>query len=135
MIDSGIDHEFRTTIVREQLEVSDFEKIGELVKGAKRFALQHFRTGTTISPKFANYHTFTDEEFREAQKIMEITTGRIDQMIVSQKRSNAPVNLFVWLTSEPPNLLAWKNKVSFANLLNIFTYKSRITETSNVHTR
>ena len=71
MIDSGIGHEFRTTIVREQLEVADFEKIGELVKGAKRFALQHFRTGTTISPKFANYHTFTDEEFRAAQKIME----------------------------------------------------------------
>jgi pyruvate formate lyase activating enzyme len=58
-------------IVREQLEVADFEKIGELVKGAKRFALQHFRTGTTISPKFANYHTFTDEEFRVAKKIME----------------------------------------------------------------
>ena len=71
MIDSGIGHEFRTTIVREQLEVADFEKIGQLVKGAKRFALQHFRTGTTISPKFANYHTFTDEEFRAAQKIME----------------------------------------------------------------
>ena len=71
MIDSGIGHEFRTTIVREQLEVADFEKIGELVKGAKRFALQHFRTGTTISPKFANYHTFTDEEFRAAQNIME----------------------------------------------------------------
>ena len=71
MIDSGIGHEFRTTIVREQLEVADFEKIGELVRGAKRFALQHFRTGTTISPKFANYHTFTNEEFRAAQKIME----------------------------------------------------------------
>ena len=70
MIDSGIGHEFRTTIVREQLEVADFEKIGELVKGAKRFALQHFRTGTTISPKFANYHTFTDEEFRADKTIM-----------------------------------------------------------------
>ena len=71
MIDSGIGHEFRTTIVREQLEVSDFEKIGELVKGAKRFALQHFRTGTTISPKFAGFHTFSDEEFAAAKKIME----------------------------------------------------------------
>lgn len=71
MIDSGIGHEFRTTIVREQLEVSDFEKIGELVKGAKRFALQHFRTGTTISPQFAGFHTFSDEEFAAAKKIME----------------------------------------------------------------
>lgn len=71
MIDSGIGHEFRTTIVREQLEVSDFEKIGELVKGAKRFALQHFRTGATISPQFAGFHTFSDEEFAAAKKIME----------------------------------------------------------------
>ncbi len=71
MIDSGIGHEFRTTIVREQLEVADFEKIGELVKGAKRFALQHFRTGTTISPKFAEFHTFSDDEFAAAKKIME----------------------------------------------------------------
>ena len=71
MIDSGVGHEFRTTIVREQLEVADFEKIGELVKGAKRFALQHFRTGTTISPKFAEFHTFSDDEFAAAKKIME----------------------------------------------------------------
>ena len=71
MIDSGIGHEFRTTIVREQLEVEDFEKIGQLVKGAKRFALQHFRTGTTISPQFARYHTFSEEEFAAAKKIME----------------------------------------------------------------
>ena len=75
MIDSGIGHEFRTTIVREQLEVSDFEKIGQLVKGAKRFALQHFRTGTTISPKFAEFHTFSDDEFAAAKKIMERYVG------------------------------------------------------------
>lgn len=71
MIDSGVGHEFRTTIVREQLQVDDFHSIGKLVCGAKRFALQHFRTGTTVSPQFANYHTFTDEEFAAAQEIME----------------------------------------------------------------
>lgn len=79
MIDSGIDHEFRTTIVREQLEVADFEKIGQLVKGAKRFALQHFRTGTTISPKFAHFHAFSDEEFAAAKKIME---GYVDKCVI-----------------------------------------------------
>ena len=41
----------------------------------------------------------------------EITNGKIDQKIVSQKRSTAPFSLLVWLTSEPPNLLAWKNIV------------------------
>ena len=71
LIDSGVCHEFRTTIVREQLCVDDFEKIGQLVRGASRFALQHFRTGKTISPKFSQYHTFSDDEFAAAKKIME----------------------------------------------------------------
>ncbi|PID33311.1 anaerobic ribonucleoside-triphosphate reductase activating protein [Candidatus Saccharibacteria bacterium] len=71
MIDSGIDHEFRTTVVREQLTVDDFERVGQLVKGAKRFALQHFNTGITVSPQFENYHTFTEDEFQQAKKIIE----------------------------------------------------------------
>lgn len=71
MIHSGISHEFRTTVVREQLSVDDFEKVGKLVKGAKRFALQHFQPGITVSPQFANYHTFTEDEFKQAKKIME----------------------------------------------------------------
>ncbi len=79
MIDSGIGHEFRTTVVREQLTVDDFEKVGQLVKGAKRFALQHFRTGTTVSPQFENYHTFSEDEFQQAKNIME---RYVDQCVI-----------------------------------------------------
>lgn len=71
LIQSGIDHEFRTTIVKSQIPISDFEKIGQLVHGAKRFALQHFKPGITVSPQFENETTYGDEEFETIKKIME----------------------------------------------------------------
>ena len=79
LIDSGLEHEFRTTIVREQLEPEDFYKVGELVKGAKRFALQHFLPGTTLSPQFHTATTFTDAEFDQAKNIME---GYVEKCVI-----------------------------------------------------
>lgn len=64
-------HEFRTTIVRSQLEVNDFEKIGKLVNGAKRYALQRFVSqGALVSPQFVYAESFTDSELAEARQIM-----------------------------------------------------------------
>lgn len=64
-------HEFRTTIVRSQLTVSDFEQIGEMVKGAKRYALQRFVSqGALVSPQFITAESFTDDELEQARKIM-----------------------------------------------------------------
>ena len=37
---SGVDHEFRTTIVKEYHSIDEFTKIGELIKGAKKYFLQ-----------------------------------------------------------------------------------------------
>ena len=42
IMESGVDYEFRTTVVKELHEESDFGKIGELIKGAKRYFLQQF---------------------------------------------------------------------------------------------
>ncbi len=79
LIDSGIEHEFRTTVVRQQLEPSDFRLIGQMVRGAKTFALQHFRPGKTLSPQFANFQTFTEAEFAKAKEIME---GFVEKCLV-----------------------------------------------------
>ena len=67
----GLDHEFRTTIVKSQLAIDEFTQIGALVRGAKRFALQRFRPGATLSPQFAHEETYSDDEFIKIQKIME----------------------------------------------------------------
>lgn len=79
LIDSGVGHEFRTTIVSEQLEPKDFHGVGKLVRGAQRFALQHFTPGVTLSPMFRQATTFTDDQFEEAKKIME---GYVKQCVI-----------------------------------------------------
>lgn len=71
LIDSGIDHEFRTTIVRSQLAPSDLELMGKLVQGGKRFALQRFRPGKTLSPQFESKTSYNDEEMQDIKIIME----------------------------------------------------------------
>ncbi len=73
VIDSGLDHEFRTTVVKGLLEVADFDAVGKLVKGARRFALQHFRAIPEMvkTEEFASAETFSDEEFAAARQIME----------------------------------------------------------------
>ncbi|MBQ7132727.1 MAG: anaerobic ribonucleoside-triphosphate reductase activating protein [Oscillospiraceae bacterium] len=42
LIHSGIEYEFRTTVVKQLHTEEDFEQIGEFIKGAKRYYLQKF---------------------------------------------------------------------------------------------
>lgn len=42
IINSGVDHEFRTTVVKEYHTLEDMEKIALLIKGAKRMRIQKF---------------------------------------------------------------------------------------------
>ena len=45
---SGIDYEFRTTIVKGLHELSDMDSLGQLVRGAKRYFLQNFKDSGAI---------------------------------------------------------------------------------------
>ncbi|MCM8820708.1 MAG: anaerobic ribonucleoside-triphosphate reductase activating protein [Candidatus Omnitrophica bacterium] len=67
---SSILYEFRTTVVKELLEISDFEGIGELIKEAKLFYLQHFKPSKAVDPATLSYHTYSDTEFEEIRRIM-----------------------------------------------------------------
>jgi pyruvate formate lyase activating enzyme len=68
---SGVDYEFRTTIVKSQISMDDFFEIGELVKGAKLYVLQKFIPTKLLNPEFINENSYSDEEFKEIKKIME----------------------------------------------------------------
>ena len=49
LLQGKVDYEFRTTVVREFHEIEDFAKIGEWIKGARRYYLQNFEDhGTCI---------------------------------------------------------------------------------------
>ncbi len=64
LMNSGIEYEFRTTVIKELHEKEDFEKIGEMIKGAKRYFLQRFTDrdsvpyGNLTAPSFDEMHEF-----------------------------------------------------------------------------
>jgi pyruvate formate lyase activating enzyme len=50
---SGVDYEFRTTVVPILLTPGDVERIAAYIGGAKKFAIQQFRPGSTLDPNLA----------------------------------------------------------------------------------
>ena len=64
LMQCGVDYEFRTTVVKSQLTTKDFEKIGHLLSGAKRYYLQKFVNKTTLDFDFKYEQTYNDEEFK-----------------------------------------------------------------------
>ena len=77
---SKIDYEFRTTVVKSQLSFNDFEKIGQMIKGAKRYYLQKFVSSEILDKNLKNSQTYTDQEFktlcRNLKKYVEIVNYR-----------------------------------------------------------
>jgi pyruvate formate lyase activating enzyme len=48
--ESGIDYEFRTTVVPGLLDANDIETIARRIKGARQYVLQQFRPINTLDP-------------------------------------------------------------------------------------
>lgn len=71
ILSSGIQHEFRTTVVKEQLSSGDFKKIGKMVKGAQLYYLQRFVPAKTLDPTFSQRTPSDDGEMGRAKAIME----------------------------------------------------------------
>ncbi|MEA3486658.1 MAG: anaerobic ribonucleoside-triphosphate reductase activating protein [Thermodesulfobacteriota bacterium] len=71
IMDSGIDYEFRTTIVKSLLTEKDIEKIGILAGGAKCLVLQRFVPSKTLDPGFMNEDIYTNEEIYSMKEKME----------------------------------------------------------------
>lgn len=63
IINSDIDYEFRTTVVKEQLSLEDIFSIGRTIRGAKRYILQKFAPNKTLDSSFSRATTYTDDEF------------------------------------------------------------------------
>lgn len=72
IMSSGVDYEFRTTAVKGLHLVSDFEKIGEWIAGAKRYFIQQFiDSGDIISEGLS---AFSREE---TQKLLAAVSERV----------------------------------------------------------
>ena len=69
-LSSGINCEFRTTMVKSLLNGDDLRKIGALIKGARLYVLQKFIPSKVLEPKFLHEESYSDEEFEEFRKMM-----------------------------------------------------------------
>ncbi|MBR6233479.1 MAG: anaerobic ribonucleoside-triphosphate reductase activating protein [Erysipelotrichaceae bacterium] len=66
LLEDHVDYEFRTTVVKQFHEVSDIEKIGEWIKGAKRYYLQNFEDhGTCIQNGLGEVGLETLEQMKQ----------------------------------------------------------------------
>ena len=68
IMSAGLDYEFRTTVVKSLLSLDDLLKIAQLIKGAKRYALQKFVPTKTLDPAFQNEEPYSDEELQNFQE-------------------------------------------------------------------
>ncbi|MBO4338677.1 MAG: anaerobic ribonucleoside-triphosphate reductase activating protein [Clostridia bacterium] len=63
LINSGIEYEFRTTVIKEFHEEEDFVKMCEMIKGAKRYFLQRFTDRDSVP--YGNLTSPSYDEMKE----------------------------------------------------------------------
>lgn len=79
IVNSGIDYEFRTTVVKELMSFSDFEEINKMFKSLakegkiKRYYLQKFQKSKHVDENFLNATTFEDDEFNKLEEMFKQT--------------------------------------------------------------
>ena len=63
IMESGVDYEFRTTVIDEFHEVRDFDGIGGMISGAKQYYIQAFTDRDSVP--FGNLHAPSREKTEE----------------------------------------------------------------------
>lgn len=70
IIESGLPYEFRTTVVPGLLEKNDFEEMGQMIKGAKKWYLQTFKSDTDlVNQEYYQKKAYTKKEMAEFVEI------------------------------------------------------------------
>ncbi|MBQ7203401.1 MAG: anaerobic ribonucleoside-triphosphate reductase activating protein [Eubacterium sp.] len=67
LMNGGTDYEFRTTVIGEFHEDADFDKMGEMIRGARRYFLQRFTDRDSVP-----YGNLTAPSFDDMKKYAEI---------------------------------------------------------------
>jgi len=68
---SNIDYEFRSTILPKLHSEENIKKIGEWLKGSKKFVLQEFRSKICLDKSYEKEKPFTKEEMEKFKKLLE----------------------------------------------------------------
>ncbi len=76
---SGVEYEFRTTVVKGMHNTKIMEEIGKLVKGSPIYYIQNFRSGKSIDMSLDNSNSFNEGELNEFASIM---SKYVDKVVV-----------------------------------------------------
>jgi len=68
---SGLDYEFRTTVLPKFHNLAAIEEIAKLISGAKNYCLQNFRNRKTLDPAYHFERSFRDLELEKMKQIAE----------------------------------------------------------------
>lgn len=68
IMNSGVDYEFRTTYVKGIHTLESVQQICEIIKGAKIYYIQNFRSGKSIDQKLNASNSFTPKELKSMKK-------------------------------------------------------------------
>ncbi|MFO7872483.1 MAG: anaerobic ribonucleoside-triphosphate reductase activating protein [Candidatus Undinarchaeales archaeon] len=68
---SGLDYEFRTTVVPSFTDESDLIEIGKLLEGSKKYAIQQFKPTKAVDEKVLKIEPYTKEKLKEFKKKLE----------------------------------------------------------------
>ena len=68
IMSSGIEHEFRTTIVRSQLDPQDLRAVAKLIKKDRLYVLQHFVPTKTLDDSFLSEASYSPQELSTVRK-------------------------------------------------------------------
>ncbi len=71
LLEGKTDYEFRTTVVPGIHGKEEIKKMGEEIKGAKRYFLQNFLPDKTIDESFLSLRPFSKEEMEELRVVAE----------------------------------------------------------------
>ena len=79
IINGAVDYEFRSTAVEPLINKHDIHEIGEMIDGAKRYALQQYDPTCPLVTEWSYLEPYTVKELRELGKIME---SYVDEVII-----------------------------------------------------
>jgi len=77
IMNSGIDYEFRTTIVKSQIKEADLLAIGRLIKNASLYSLQRYVPTKPLDKNFLTETTLSQGEFGNVKKILEKNISKV----------------------------------------------------------
>ena len=75
LMDMAPDYEFRTTVVKELHDASDFSGIGEMIRGAKRYFLQAFTDRDSVP--FQGFHAPAKEDLLRFADLVRPFVGEV----------------------------------------------------------